>query len=65
MDAIMKMMAEVTRLQTAAKVPGVSADKLREIMLESAANLNDAAERAAPLWGRLVGTVKELEKYKK
>jgi len=64
MDALMRMMGEATRLEVAAKIPEASADKLRAIMLESAANLMALAEFAAPRWGTLSSVVRQLEKGK-
>jgi hypothetical protein len=64
MDAIFKMMGEASRLERAAKTPDASAAELQEIMLASAKTLMEAAEKAAPLWGELAGTIKALEKGK-
>lgn len=64
MDALMKMLMTAAALEIGAKTEEATVEQLRSVMLKCAEQLKDAAEKAAPKWGQLMGAIKDLEKGK-
>lgn len=65
MDVLSKMVAEASRLQSAAAMPHLTAEQLRAIMLESADVLVASAAYAEGPWRTMNMAIDELKKYRK
>jgi hypothetical protein len=62
MDALECMVEEAARLQSAAAIPSMDADKLRTVMIEVAENLITTGAYAMGPWRTMKLAIEELER---